>query len=875
MPEFSIDPMPSPFPRRPAGAGFSQERWERVLPRVEKPGRYVGGEWNEIRKPPGEVRVRIGLAFPDVYEIGMSYLGQKILYAVLNARPGIAAERVFAPWPDLEEALRREGLPLVSLETKTPLARFDILGFSLLYELNSSNILTMLDLGGVPLLSRDRTGTDPLVMAGGPAAFNPEPLAEVFDAFLIGDGEEAFPEIARVYEEGRRLGRGRARVLETLARVPGVYVPSLYAAVRPPGSRLVVPEPGPGVPPRVIKRTLLRLPAEYPARIVVPHVQAVFDRVAMEVARGCPQKCRFCQASSIYFPHRPRDREAVIDSILRSLEATGYEDASLSALSVGDYPGLGETVRRLMDEFAGEGLSLSLSSLRPGRLSAEVMDSIIQVRKTGFTLVPEAGTERLRRVINKNLEDRDILAAAENAFRRGWRLLKLYFMIGLPTEEQRDMEGIVDVIQAVLDAGRRVRGTPPQIHVSVSSFIPKPHTPFQWLGMEDERGLAEKMNFLLGRLKKHRSVQLKFHDLKTSVLEAVFSRGDRRLTGALVEAWRQGARFDSWKDRFCFETWERALVGRGLEYRDYLSGLDPEAPLPWDIVDGGLTKEYLRREYERALAGEATPSCVDTDCASCRGCRPELRSVKPAREEAPAAPVRPLGPPPLGHQTAEVRRYRARFAKDGPARFLSHNDLTNALRRAFRRAGVKVLRSRGFHPKMLVSYLPALPLGMAGRSECLEFKSDREFGEPEFLARVNGCLPAGLRFLTLECLAPGEPSLGLSLVKAVYSLEVDDPEVRTALRAAGRSWALDGLDEDALWARLIEEVYPRPERERLGISLDTGAGRLRLEIAWGGGVGPRPQDIVKALLPDLEHPVHHLVREEAVLARAAQIDIPA
>ncbi|MGZ5498747.1 MAG: TIGR03960 family B12-binding radical SAM protein, partial [Candidatus Aminicenantales bacterium] len=453
----------------------------RVLTRVEKPGRYVGGEWNEIRKDPARARTKVALAFPDVYEIGMSYLGQKILYALLNRDRDILAERVFAPWPDLERELRAAGIPLASLENGLPLREFDIVGFSLLYELNYSNVLTILDLGGIPLTSAERGEDDPLVIAGGPAAFNPEPVADIFDLVFLGDGEEGFPEIVRTVADTSRRGLSRRERLRELARIEGAYIPSLYRAVAAEGSPLVVPQPQEeGVPAVIRKRQVKDFShSAFPEKIVVPGLRVVFDRVAIEAARGCPQSCRFCQASTLYFPHRPKDPEVIYRTALRSLRQTGYEDLSLSALSIGDHPQLEATVGALMDALAREKISISLSSLRPGRLSRELVKNILKVRKTGFTLVPEAGTDRLRAVINKDLDGDEIREALTLAFEGGWQLVKLYFMAGLPTETDEDLAGIVGLVRDTLDLGRSILGSTPRVHVSLSSFIPKPHTPFQ------------------------------------------------------------------------------------------------------------------------------------------------------------------------------------------------------------------------------------------------------------------------------------------------------------------------------------------------------------------------------------------------------------
>lgn len=580
----------------------------KILSRVEKPGRYVGGEWNEVRKRPAARLTKVALAFPDVYEIGMSYLGQKILYSLLNRDRGVLAERVFAPWPDFERELRSAGMPLATLENGIPLRDFDIVGFSLLYELNDSNILTMLDLGGIPLQASERGEGHPLVIAGGPAAFNPEPLAGFFDLFVLGDGEEAFPEIVRSAQTLKRADLDRASLLRELSGIEGVYVPSLYHPVTHGASPLIVTEPRGNAPPRIRKRILRDFGrSHFPEKIVVPSLRVVFDRVAVEAARGCPQNCRFCQAAGVYFPHRPKDPDFVHRTVVRSLRQTGYEDASLSALSIGDYPHLEGTVRCLMDELARDKISLSLSSLRPGRLSRDLVENILRVRKTGFTLVPEAGTERLRKVINKKLDDREIDDALTFAFQGGWKLVKLYFMVGLPTETDGDLAAIVSLVRRGLDLGRSILGSFPRIHVSLSSFIPKPHTPFQWLGMEDESRLLEKQDFVRGELRRHRSVEVKTHSVAASVLEAVFSRGDRRLGPVLARAWSKGARFDGWDDRLDPDLWRQAFEEEGVDFRDYLGPLGREGILPWDHIDTGLAKAHFSRELDLALRESPLP----------------------------------------------------------------------------------------------------------------------------------------------------------------------------------------------------------------------------------------------------------------------------
>ncbi len=813
-----------------------------VLSRVEKPARYTGGEWNEIRKDPRSVETRVALVYPDVYEIGMSHLGQKILYSLLNADRSVLAERVFAPWPDFEKALREAGRPLVSLENAIPLADFDILGFSLLYELNYSNIPTILDLGGIPLLAADRDLRHPLVIAGGPAAFNPEPMADFFDLFFIGDGEEGFLEIVRASRELRKTAADRSSLLRGLSGIAGVYVPSLYRPVRLPASPLLIPEPGPGAPEHVRKRVLDQFGrSPFPVDIVVPNLRVVFDRVAVEAARGCPQNCRFCQAKSVYFPHRPKDPDVIVKRALESLRRTGYGDCSLSALSISDHPHLEETVRTLMDEFSQRKISLSLSSLRPGGLSREIAENILRVRKTGFTLVPEAGTQRLRDVINKKLDDREIDEALANAFSAGWQLVKFYFMIGLPTEREEDLEGIVSLVRRSHEMGRSILKAPPRIHVSISSFIPKPHTPFQWLAMEEAASLEDKRRRLRAGLKRIRSVEIKDHPVQTSVLEAVFSRGDRRLGGVLRRAWAHGARFDSWGDRFDFSPWQKAFDEEGIGPGDYLGPLDPGAPLPWDRINAGIRKSHLLEELEAAQKGEASPTCLEKSCLACDGC--DLRAWKKSGGKTKPVSAPKKVPPEIGTATDGIVRYRAFYSKTGKARYFSHIDLIHVLQRAFRRAAIEVRMTRGFHPKPDFTYGPALALGMEGRREVLEFRAFLSIENKRFLSRINKTLPAGIRFQELKRLEPSAPPLSASYSGLVYSLERPP-----------------GFSRSDIVRRLegFARLHPGPP-----FSFRLKGKRLVFEFPLSARRGLRPQDVLSEAF-GIENPAFLLRRDDIV-----------
>jgi radical SAM family uncharacterized protein/radical SAM-linked protein len=834
---------------------------EEILRRVEKPGRYLGGEWNEIRKDLGQVKAKVALVFPDSYEIGMSYLGQKILYTLLNNHSSILAERVYAPWVDFEQQLRLHHRPLFSLENKIPLYEFDILGFSLLYELNYTNVLTILDLGRVPLLSSERDLKYPLVIAGGPAVFNPEPIAPVFDLFLAGDGEEAFVEIIEKFLLLKQELNEKKALLEELSKIKGVYVPSLYEAFRPQESPLLAVRPIDDAPAKIEKRVFNSFSqSPFPEKIIVPDIQAVFDRVAVEVARGCPQKCRFCQALSIYFPYRVKSPSVTIQNVLNSLEATGYEDASLASLSISDYPYLGEVIDSLMKELAGRKISLSLSSLRPKGLTPEVVENIIKVRKTGFTLVPEVGTKRLRRVINKDLEEDEIIEAAANAFSQGWKLLKLYFMVGIPTEKDEDLEGIVRLVKEIIKIGSKILYYPPRINLSVSSFIPKPHTPFQWLKMEEEKILLEKHRYLRSSLKRYRSIRFKDHPLKSSILEGIFSRGDRKLFQLLLKAWENGARFDSWKDRFEFSTWEEAFESEKIDRHLYLGSLSKDALLPWSHIDCGLKKPHLLQELARAMKGELTPSCLDNNCGQCQGCEFWPQWEKEFKEKIR---IKPKKSPAAGKKTESIFRYRAYYSKLDRACFLSHLDLSSIIQRGLRRANISVAYSKGFHPKMIVSYLPALPLGMGGRREIMEFRSEYHYSPGKFVRQVNDFLPSGLKFFDLKKLEKPEPSLNESIEKMVYSFDLKNKEVREAIEKHKREKRMSALSNYEMVQELIELFLKKNSEARESYSLDEKQGKLYISSNYSQEKGVRPQKIIEDIF-GIDNPVFFLTREEVL-----------
>jgi len=588
---------------------LDQTTFNRLLSRVEKPARYIGGEWNSIVKQ--EADLRFALLFPDVYEIGMSHLGSRILYHALNGMEGVACERAFAPWPDLERALREENLPLFSLETKRPLGEFDILGFSLLYEMCYTNILQMLDLSGVRLLAKDRGESGPLIVCGGPCACNPAPIAPFMDAVLIGDGEEMTPEFVEAVRRAKREGSSKAELLKELSDIRGVYVPSLKTE-----DTCVV---------RRIVRDLDKAP--FTGDPIVPYLGIVHDRVALEVMRGCTRGCRFCQAGYIYRPIRERKSETLMELARRQIGCTGYDEVSLLSLSTGDYSEVHKLVPEIIREMEAEKVSVALPSLRVDSELANDLSVMQTVRKAGLTFAPEAGTQRLRDVINKNVTEDDILRAAQDAFSAGWSSVKLYFMIGLPTETDEDILGIAGLARAISGLFYRLpkekRGKGLRLNVSVSTFVPKPFTAFQWCGQVPPDEIRRRQELLRGALKGVRGAELNCHYSLLSVLEAAFSRGAERRAGVLLRTYALGCRFDAWTEHFQPKAWSQAFLDCGLSEQDYAQReYAPEEPLPWDFVDMLVTKAYLRREYGRALRGETTPDCRE-NCNGCFGARYE------------------------------------------------------------------------------------------------------------------------------------------------------------------------------------------------------------------------------------------------------------
>jgi radical SAM family uncharacterized protein/radical SAM-linked protein len=932
----------------PRGRAPEAAVYDEILALVDKPVRYVGGEWNQVVKPASPGLARVAFAFPDSYEIGMSHLGLRILYDVLNRQPDIAAERAFCPMVDMEAQLRRFGLPLATLETRTPLADCDVVGFSLQFEMEYTNVLTMLDLGGIPLRGADRRPEDPLVVAGGPCVFSPEPMADFIDVFVIGDGEEAFPALVRRWMELRREGgRDREAMLVEMARLEGNYVPSLYrTTIDPETGFAIVTGPRPGFDvPFPIRRALVddlgRWP--YPTDTIVPYGEIVHDRVSVEIARGCTEGCRFCQAGIIYRPVRERSPADIVRAAAQGLRDTGYDEVSLTSLSTADYSCISTLVRRMMDEFERADVAMSVSSMRVYGLTKSIAEQLARVRRTGFTIAPEAGTQRLRDLINKGVTDADIDTAARIAWEQGWSQLKMYFMIGLPTETDADVEGIAATGIRVHELARAAGRRGARVTVSASSLVPKPHSTFQWEPMGDAADLRRKQRLILDGVRPHKAVTFKYHDVDEGVVECILSRGDRRLGAVIESAWRAGARFDAWSDHFDFERWLGCLAEAGLDPQIFLRRIPIHAALPWDHIDSRVTKPFLVEDLHRGLRGKFSPACekpfiprdparpakplesailVCYDCgldcdleaikreriaqrdsmapgstalaAAFRGERPpeaapppairlELRAANgdglgtnafeaasgirhgeaanPGRDSAPVL----LLPDRLPSRAADRPRrfYRVRFAKRGELRWLSHLDLLRLWQRAFKRAGVEVSYSRGFHPQPLFSFGPALGIGIESECERFDFES-AEVLDPEAVhARLDAALPAGIRVLEVERIPKAGKSLSAMLDLGVYRAWPNAvrralcPDEFAALPVAmqsdaafhrGKIAAFLARDSWVVERRSKGSVKPVDVRPFVrALDWDVQRNELDVQLRIGPQGQARPQEIVQAV----------------------------
>ncbi|MBP6875828.1 MAG: TIGR03960 family B12-binding radical SAM protein [Candidatus Eisenbacteria bacterium] len=848
-------------------------RIDGLLPLVSRPGRYLDSEINAFHPDWDPAPIKWLLVLPDVYEIGMSHQGLRILYDLLNRAPTSLAERAFAPWPDMEDRMRLAGIPFFSLESRRPARDFDVIGFSLPYELLATNVLNLLSLSNIPVRAEDRAEEDPLIAAGGPAVANPEPLADFVDFFLIGDGEEAVGELSRALASVR--GRARKDRLRALAGIRGVYVPRFYLP-GPAGAR-VPPErahegplplrPLEGAPFPVQRAYVTELRAEhYPRAPLIPAIEAVQDRLTLEIQRGCTQGCRFCQAGIFYRPMRERPVEDLIDLAASGLASSGWDEISLSSLSSADYSQILPLARALSERLRPLRAGLSLSSLRVDTFSIELAELVSRVRKTGLTFAPEAGTQRLRDAINKRVSEEDLTAVVSAAYERGWQRVKLYFMVGLPTETDEDLDGIARAVSQLRAIGRR-HGPSRGVTVSVSPFVPKAHTPFQWEAFEGRDEIRRRIAYLSARAHS-RWTPVKSHDPDLSFVEALLARGGRPMGRVIERVWKAGGRFEGWTEHFSIARWETALREEGIDPDAATGARDPGAPLPWDHIDLGVRRDWLLAERERGRRGETTEDCRSGACHACGlsgpGDRRLAHAIEPERwralgerlTQALATLETPADEPRL--------RMRMRYEKRANTRFLSHLETGRLLTRLLRMARWPLGYTQGHNPHPRVAFAPPLPLGVEGRQELIDLYLTRAPSDPEWQA-LRELAPPGLLFLGMDAVPREKSSLSVEAAFARYCALLPAGLARRAraerrieqfeeagavpfvkpgkarsrtvdLKRAVERIAWESCEEESAWqdgGPCGERRRARAEGERLGFT-------LRLQEASGHAIGPLP-----------------------------------
>jgi len=831
---------------------------EELITLVRHPSRYLGGEVNSIKKDLSQVSLKVCLAFPDVYEIGMSHLGLQILYHILNAKPDIAAERVYAPGLDMERVMRERGVSLTSLESSLPVNNFDLVGFSLQYELSYTNVLNMLDLSGISLYASQRTEGYPLIIAGGPCAFNPEPLADFFDALVIGEGEEVILEICDCVIKAKKGKRGKPEVLDLLSQIEGVYVPSFFQVFYQPNGMVKEIIPLKQGYERVKKRWVKCLDEALSISTpIVPYKRIIHDRVNLEIARGCTRGCRFCQAGIIYRPARERSVEKLEVLAEDSLKSSGYEEISLCSLSTGDYSQINELLSRLMKRCAAEKIAVSFPSLRSETLTPEMIKEIKKVRKTGFTIAPEAGTQQLRAIINKGITEEEILETIRNVYDAGWNAIKLYFMIGLPCESDEDLEGIIYLSRKVLSLARR-GGKRRKVNVSVSTFVPKSHTPFQWEPQVGIREMKDKQEFLKREIKRLR-LTFKWQDIYMSYLEGIFARGDRRLSRVIVKAYQRGCRFDGWSEHLNYGWWNEVLQNVDRDFYTTRRRCKDEV-FPWDHVDCGIDRDFLWNEYQRGLSAQFTSDCRIQGCQRCGVCNEEKQRIHLLRDRGMVGDYSSESKEmvadggkwiQLPKKSNTVHRMRIQFSKLGKARFLSHLELVTLFSRAIRRAGIPIRFSEGFHPLPKVVFSPALSVGIESRAEYMDLEINGNIDSYELTRMMNRQLPNWLEVLESREIHLKFPSISDNITKIEYSL---------SLKGLGSDFISDSQELNdkintffKMKERFIEvkrksgalKIDLRSWVEKLQLKSDTS---LEMVLEMRGEKTVRPYEVLKGVL---------------------------
>ncbi len=769
--------------------GLENRLCSRIIEEVSRPGRYFDHEINFPQKQ--DAPLRFLLCFPDLYDIGMSNIGVRVLYHVLNRHPDILADLAFTPWVDMETYMKAGGMALAGLGTGIPAKDFAILGFSLQHELQYTNVLTMLYLAGIPLRARDRDADDPVVIAGGPCAFNPEPMSDFIDAFAVGDGETVSVEIALTVLKARSGGAGRREILTALGGVEGVYVPAVHDGATGLSIRRRVEELG---------------EEDFPLPPIVPIIPITHDRLTIEIMRGCTRGCRFCSAGMLTRPVRQREVDSIVRLAEQGIDGSGWEEVSLVSLSTSDYADLATLVRGLNGRLAARQVSISLPSMRPGTFSEEIATLIGKTKKTGLTFAPEAGSARLRDVINKGIDEDELYTTVETAFSRGWNAIKLYFMIGLPTETDEDAEALVKMVRCV-EAICRVYGRRNRITVSLSPFVPRPHTPFQWEAQQQPEEALRRISYIRKSLPDRR-VKLKWRDPYMAQVEGLLASGDSGLGRVILGAWQAGSRFDAWTDQFDFDLWRRCFDAEGIDVESVFEKKDISQSLPWDHIGGGVSKDFLIDEARRATLGVLTPDCRTGQCSECGACPGPTPGVRARKLQTDAIfELRPQ------KEEADIRiRFRVRFAKTEPMILASHLDVARCIQRGLRRAGVPLCYSRGFSPHPRVSFGPPLPLGVLGESEYLDVFFSRP-PEDGWIEQVNSCLPGGVRLLEARMIPLRGPSLVTLIDVARYSVIVwKDAGLETAA-------IVDGMRSAAAAGCEILEMTNEEDGDRMVVEL--------------------------------------------------------
>ena len=745
--------------------------YQDILNHITMPSQYLGTEINAVKKDPEKVNLRIALAFPDLYEIGTSHFGIQILYSILNRQIDIAAERIFCPSIEMEQQLREKKIPLLSLESGVPLKSFDIIGFSLLYELNYTNILTILELSQIPFLAEERDESFPMIIAGGPCACNPEPIAKIFDAIVFGDGEEVCLQMVHKFMECKKSGTfEKSEILRQWSAIEGVYIPSFFSdhIIKIDNSEIIVPTPRYENHKIITKAVVKDLnSAHFPENPVVPFGKPVHDRLRMEIGRGCTRGCRFCQAGMIYRPVRERYCDTILDLLQKCVCSTGYEDISLMSLSTGDYSGIQNLLENLMSTYQKKHIAVSFPSLRAGTLTSSLMEQIKRVRKTGFTIAPEAGSQRLRNVINKNITEKQISETIHDAIKSGWKAIKLYFMIGLPTETEDDLIETIKFIKNI----RKIKGLEKsnfKINASFTTFIPKPHTPFQWAGQAP----LEYSKEVILRLKKElqsKNIQVKWQQPETSRIEGLFARGDRKLTGLLVHAFYNGCRLDGWSDHFDYGKWIKSTENMDIDINFYTTRERcKDEPLAWDHMNSRIHKEFFMEEWCNAIEEKTIQDCREGYCHQCGVC--DFKNIQPILNKTEIKLEQKNNIE--DSEEKQTQKIMVIYSKMGQGKYFGHLELVNIFLRAIRRIDVPIQFSKGFHPMPKISFEDPLPLGMESEEERFFISVDKDFDHRDMVRQLAMILPEGIT--VKECQIVNQSFKDEKINRVSYSIELVD-----------------------------------------------------------------------------------------------------